>query len=378
MASSAAFVAVFAAAAARAASSSKGNRGTARADASILALARLTWLGLLPQSGPPFLDLPQLPGLRVPAAQPGERGLGVVPFLPRGCERLDDPGVLRLQIGDRGLVDAGVLLREELLERIDGALLRRRQTLRLFPHPLVDVEPQQRAEHAAPVSRLRFEEAGELALRQHHGLHEGGRGEPQDLLNLIGRGAHLVRQIPEGAASVVLLQADHLNAVAPESPRDAVAARADVEVQHHGDPVPGRRDHLGPLVVVDPGDLAVEREDDRVQQSRLAGSRRPRDGEQLERAEVDLLLLAEAREPLDGEMDGTQRSILPGGLVVEILELVQDGQVRRVLVRAEMIGGVVPHRRNAGLQTDVRRAPRPRGARRARRARWGAARGPFD
>ena len=132
-------------------------------------------LGLLPQSGPLFFDLPKLPGFRVLAAQPGERGLGVVPPLSRGFERLDDPGVLRLQPGDSGLVDAGVLVRQELLQRIDSALLRRRQTLSPLPHPLVDVEPEQRAEHAAPVSRLRFEKPGELALRQNHGLHERGR-----------------------------------------------------------------------------------------------------------------------------------------------------------------------------------------------------------
>jgi hypothetical protein len=68
--------------------------------------------------------------------------------------------------------------------------------------------------------------------------------------------------------------------------------------------------------MVDPRDLSIERKGDRIQKSRLAGSRRPRDGEELERAKVDLLLLPEARETLDGEMDGTQGSILPGGLVV--------------------------------------------------------------
>ena len=73
-------------------------------------------------------------------------------------------------------------------------------------------------------------------------------------------------------------------------------------------------------MIVDPEDFSIERKDDRVQQGRLAGSRRPRDGKELERAKVDLLLLPEASETLDGEMDGTQRSILPGYLIVEILK----------------------------------------------------------
>src|SRR5205823_14759569 len=108
-----------------------------------------------------------------------------------------------------------------------------------------------------------------------------------------------------------------------------------------------------PVVGIDPGDLAIEREDDRVQQSRLAGARRPRDGEELEIAEVDLLPVPEACETLDGEMDGAQRSVLPGRLVVEVLKRIQDRQLRRLLVLAEVKGGVVSHRRDSGLQPDL-------------------------
>src|SRR6202035_3494783 len=136
-----------------------------------------------------------------------------------------------------------------------------------------------------------------------------------------------------------------------QGPCDAIAARTDLEIQYHADPVLGRRDHLGPIVGVDPGNLAIERKDDGVQQSRLAGSRRPRDGKQFERAEVDLLLLLEARETLDGEMDGTQLSVLHGGLVVEVLKGFQNGRVRFVLVLAKMVSAVVSHRRSPGLQT---------------------------
>ena len=48
-------------------------------------------------------------------------------------------------------------------------------------------------------------------------------------------------------------------------------------------------------------------------------------------------------------MDGTQGSILPGGLIVEILKGVQDGDLRRLVVLAQMIGGVVVYRREADL-----------------------------
>ncbi len=73
-------------------------------------------LRLLLQSGLPFFDLSKLQGFRVLAAQPGERGLDVVPSLSRNFERLDDPGVLRLQPGNSSLVDAGVLVRQEFLD----------------------------------------------------------------------------------------------------------------------------------------------------------------------------------------------------------------------------------------------------------------------
>jgi hypothetical protein len=309
-------------------------------------------LGLLLQSGLLFLDLLKLPGFRVLTSQPGEPGLDVVPILPPGFERLDDLGVLPLQPGDSGFIDAGILVRQEIPKRIDGDLPCGRRTLGPFPHAFVDVEPQKRAEHAAPVSRLRFEEPRELALRQYHGLHERGGLEPQDLDYLIGCRANLVRQGLEGVASVALLQSNHVRTVAPEGPRDAVAARTNVEIQHHADPVQGRRDHLGPILNIDAGDLSIERKDDRVQQGRLAGSRRPRDGKEVERAEVDLLLVPEAREAFDGEVDGTQRLILHGCLVVEVLECFQNGPVRFVLVRAEMVGAEVSHRRHPFFQPD--------------------------
>ncbi len=230
---------------------------------------------LLPQGGPPGLDLVQLPGLRVQAPHPGLRHLDLVSPLPQRRERFDDPGVLCRQAGDHRLVDSRIFVRQELVQRIDGAFLEDGQTLCLLTHPLVHVEPQQGAQHAAPLPRRRLEEAGELALRQHHGLHERGGAESEDLNHPVGRGAHLVRQALKGAAGVPLLQADHLHAIALEDAGDAVAARAGLEIQHHGGPVQRRRDHLGPALDVDPRDLAIEREEDGIEQSRLARPRRP-------------------------------------------------------------------------------------------------------
>jgi hypothetical protein len=299
------------------------------------------------QGGLPGLDLAQLARLRMQALHPGKLGLDLVPPLARGRERRDDTGVLRRQLGHGGCVDSRVLAVQHPAQRIDGGSLLDGQPLRVLAHSFVHVEPQQGAQHAAPVARRRLEETGELALRQHHGLHEGRGPEPEDLHNSIGSGAHLVRQALEFAVLSPLLQTDHLHAVAPQGAGDAVAALADLEVQHHGDPVPWRRDHLGPVLQADARDLAIEREDHRVEESRLARPRGPRDGEQLETPEVDLLPIPEAGEALDGEMDGAQRSmsrmVVPGRPIVEILERVEDCQGRRLPMLAEMVVGVVAH-----------------------------------
>src|SRR5437588_9134005 len=42
--------------------------------------------------------------------------------------------------------------------------------------------------------------------------------------------------------------------------------------------------------------------------------------------------------------------VVSGGLVIEVLKRVQDGQVRRLRMHAEVIGGVVAGRRPPGLQ----------------------------
>jgi hypothetical protein len=262
---------------------------------------------LLLQCGVPLLDLAQLLRSRVQRLHAHQRGGDVVAPLPRRRQRLGDAVVLGVERRQGGVVDAGVLVGQHLAQRIDGALFDDRQALRLFPHALVDVEAQERPQHAAPVARRRLEKAGKLALRQHHGLHERGRSEAEDLHHPFRRGAHLVGQAVEGAAFVALFEADHLHAAAPQGAGDAVALGADVEVQHHADPVARRRDHLGAALDVDARDLAVEREDDRIEERRLAGPRRPGDREQLQQAEVDLLLVAEAGEPFDRQMDRTQR-----------------------------------------------------------------------
>ncbi len=91
----------------------QGHRAGRRLDSRFIAVHQLR---LLRQGGALFFNLLKLPGLHVQAPQPDERGLDLVPFLSRSFERLDEPGVLRLQAGDGGFVDARVLAGEELLK----------------------------------------------------------------------------------------------------------------------------------------------------------------------------------------------------------------------------------------------------------------------
>ncbi len=187
----------------------QGHRASRRLDPRFHLAYRL---GLLPQSGPLFLDLLQLPGFRVLAAQPGERGLCVSSRLFR--EASSDSTIRACSVSSPATAASSTPAyssARSFCSESTALFLAAAETLSPFPHPFVDVEPQQRAEHAAPVSRLRFEKPGELALRQDHGLHERGCAKPQDLGHPIGRGAHLVRQILEGAAFVALLQANHLH-----------------------------------------------------------------------------------------------------------------------------------------------------------------------
>ena len=133
-----------------------------------------------------------------------------------------------------------------------------------------------------------------------------------DLLDAVGEGLGRVRGDP--------LEALLGGLVGAGCARDAVALLPDTELEHDREPLGAVADELL-VVVADARNLAKEGEADRVDQGRLAGAGRARDGEEIEAREVELDLVAEGGKPFQrGLIRASLRGLLVDG-VEELLEL---------------------------------------------------------
>ncbi len=200
-------------------------------------------------------------------------------------------------------------------------------------HVLVDAEVQERDQDLAPLLRLPLQERVELPLGQDHRAGEGVVVEADDLHDL---GLDLLHPIRRGlpALPVAVLQPDLDRPVGPGGAGDAIAAAAHFELEQH-------REALGPVAhelavfLANAGHLAVEGEDEGIDERRLAGARGARDREEVEAGEVERELLSEGGKPLDLELEGPHRR-----------------------ASARVIRG--PLRRRPGTGPSARRRPRPR------------------
>jgi hypothetical protein len=191
-------------------------------------------------------------------------------------------------------------------------------------HPLVDLGAEDALQQAAPLLGVGTQEAGELALRQHHGLHELRPVQPDhpgqlgtrlvqaggdDVAHRLVRGAVRHGTEPPELHGGLLARAAAAPALDPVVRRGAthpVDAGAGLEDQvDDGLDVLGGEGGAQPVLAgPGAGDLAVEREDDRVDDRGLAGAGGALQQEQPaggELGEVDLVPAGEGSDGLDGE-----------------------------------------------------------------------------
>ncbi len=169
-------------------------------------------------------------------------------------------------------------------------------------HLDVDVEVQQRDQDLVALLRLALQEGVELPLRQHHRAGEGIVVETHDLLDLVLDVLHPPRERLEALRRLLL---EHGLGVAREA-RGAghpVATPADFEVELDGEPLGPVADELL-VLATHPRHLAVEAEDDGVDERRLAGAGGPGDGEEVEAVEVEKGALLEGGEALELQPQG--------------------------------------------------------------------------
>ena len=99
---------------------------------------------------------------------------------------------LALQIRQRRVGDAVILFTQAFVQRIQFVLLPGGCGLGCLPHTLIHVEPKQRAQHLAALTRFCLQEPRELALRKNHRLGERIHVEPEQASHLLRCRAHLV------------------------------------------------------------------------------------------------------------------------------------------------------------------------------------------
>ena len=222
-----------------------------------------------------------------------ERGLGLLGAALGGLEL----GLLLLEGLLRGAREVGL---ELALDEVGLAPGRRAPLVRDLLHPLVDREVEEGHQDLAALLRLALQERVELALRQDHRAREAVVVEAEDAVDL---GAHLLDAVGDRLGRAVRDPLEPLlrGLVGARGARDPVALLADAELEHHREPLGAVADELL-VVVAHARDLAVEREDDRVDQRRLAGAGRAGDREEVEAGEVELDLLPEGGEAFEREL----------------------------------------------------------------------------
>ena len=206
-------------------------------------------------------------------------------------------GLLLLEGLLRGAAEVGL---ELALDEVGLAPGRRAPLVRDLLHPLVDREVEEADQDLAALLRLALQERVELALRQDHRAREAVVVEAEDAVDL---GAHLLDAVGDRLGRAVRdpLEALLRGLVGADRAGDPVALFADAELEHHREPLGAVADELL-VVVAHARDLSVEREDDRVDQRRLAGAGRAGDREEVEAGEVELELLAEGGEAFEREL----------------------------------------------------------------------------
>ena len=180
-----------------------------------------------------------------------------------------------------------------------------------MPHPFVYVQAQERAEHLAPFAGVCLEEPGKLPLRQDDRLLERVDVEAEERLHRLRRVPDLVGAERIEIAAVVFLQTDDGRSLAAQGARDTETTIADVKIEPDAHPLAPGRDHLFQVVFADARNFAIQREQDGVEQRRLAGAGRTGNRKQVKAVEVDLLLLLEAGKTFDREMNGPHRQAFP-------------------------------------------------------------------
>ena len=177
-------------------------------------------------------------------------------------------------------------------------------------HALVDGEVQERDQDLAALLGLALQEGVELALREDDGAREAVVVEAEDAVHLC---PDLLDAVSDGFGGIPgdALEALLGGLVGAGRAGDAVALLPDPELEHDREALGAMADELL-VVVADAGDLAVEGEADRVDQGRLASAGRAGYGEEIEAGEVQLDLVAEGGEALQGKANGSHEAACQG------------------------------------------------------------------
>ena len=153
--------------------------------------------------------------LYVPIPDSVQPGLSDVTLYASLFELRLRPPYCPLQRFQRRVGNAAILFTQALFQRVEFVFLPGRRLLRCASHPLVHIEPQQRAQHlAASARRICLQKLGEFPLRKNHGLGEGIHIETEQARDFDGRRAQLVGDDRVEVGPVMLLEANGLRSFA--------------------------------------------------------------------------------------------------------------------------------------------------------------------
>ena len=170
-------------------------------------------------------------------------------------------------------------------------------------HAFVSVEPEQVAENLAACRAIAAQEAVELALRQYDGLGEAIEVEADNLLDALAQFSRGVSdRFPFAVAVAFNLRA--AGALAFHDAQNAIGNRADFELEQHFELWRALGDQFLRDLFAEAWSLAVERENDAVDERGFARAGGSGDAEEVEGGEVDFGAFAEADEAFDFEAGG--------------------------------------------------------------------------